>query len=126
MAKKGISDGVVHKISSYDDSSAPHWLPADLKKALISDPKALSAWKDITPLARNEWICWTISVKKPETRKDHVRRVVSELKEGKRRPCCWIGCRHTTTARLTHGRTHRTDKPVSPSVRGILNKRNKK
>lgn len=71
-----------------------HKLPADLQKALISSPKALEAWGDITPLARNEWICWTISVKKSETRKDHVRRVVSELIEGKRRPCCWAGCPH--------------------------------
>ena len=77
-----ISSGVVHK------------LPSDLQKALTASPKALAAWEDITPLARNEWICWTISVKKTETRKDHVRRVVSELIEGIRRPCCWPGCSH--------------------------------
>ena len=100
MTKK-ISGGTVHD------------LPADLKKALAADPKALLAWEDITPLARNEWICWTISVKTAETRADHVRRVVSELKEGIRRPCCWIGC------------IHRTDKAISPSVRGILSKRSK-
>lgn len=82
MTKKEISEGVVHE------------LPTDLRKALISDTKALAAWEDITPLARNEWICWTISVKKPETRKEHVNRVVSELKEGMRRPCCWAGCIH--------------------------------
>lgn len=82
MAKKGISDGVVHKV------------PADLRKELVSDPAARAKWEDITPLARNEWICWTISVKKPETRKEHVLRVRSELKEGVRRPCCWAGCPH--------------------------------
>ncbi len=71
-----------------------HNLPMDLRKALASDPKALAAWEDLTPLARNEWICWTISVKKAETRKEHVARVVSELKEGMRRPCCWAGCMH--------------------------------
>ena len=65
-----ISGGVVHN------------LPADLRKALASDVKALAAWEDITPLARNEWICWTISVKKDETRGQHVERVCSELKEG--------------------------------------------
>jgi uncharacterized protein YdeI (YjbR/CyaY-like superfamily) len=89
-------------------SGTAHTLPADLKKALLASSKALVAWEDITPLARNEWICWTISVKTPETRKDHVRRVCSELIEGKRRPCCWIGC------------IHRTDKSISPSVKGIL------
>ena len=91
-----------------------HELPADLRKALISDSKALRAWEDITPLARNEWICWTISVKKEETRKEHVGRVVSELKEGMRRPCCWMGC------------THRTDKSIGPSQKFVLGKRFKK
>jgi hypothetical protein len=98
---KIISGGVVHD------------LPSDLRQALTADPKALAAWEDITPLARNEWICWTISVKTPETRKNHVERVVSELKEGMRRPCCWVGC------------IHRTDKSISPSIQGILNKRTK-
>jgi hypothetical protein len=94
-------------------SGTVHTLPVDLRKALAASAKALAKWEDITPLARNEWICWTISVKTPETRKDHVRRVVSELIEGMRRPCCWIGC------------THRTDKSISPSVREILKKRSK-
>ena len=71
-----------------------HDLPADLKKALASDAKALETWEDITPLARNEWICWVISVKKLETRKQHIERVRTELKEGMRRPCCWPGCPH--------------------------------
>ena len=71
-----------------------HNLPADLRKALASDAKALAAWEDITPLARNEWICWTISVKKVGTRRQHVERVCSELREGMRRPCCWPGCPH--------------------------------
>jgi hypothetical protein len=91
-----------------------HTLPPDLKKALLSDKKALAAWEDITPLARNEWICWTISVKTDDTRKDHVKRVVSELKDGMRRPCCWVGC------------IHRTDKKVSKSVQWVLDKRAKK
>ena len=69
-------------------------IPADLQKGLTSNKEALLAWEDITPLARNEWICWTISVKKEDTRKDHVRRVVKELTEGMRRPCCWAGCPH--------------------------------
>jgi hypothetical protein len=95
-------------------SGTVHTLPADLKKALVASPKELAAWEDISPLARNEWICWTISVKQEATRKDHVKRVVSELIEGMRRPCCWIGC------------IHRTDKSLSPSVRGILFDKKKK
>lgn len=102
MATKDISSGTVHEV------------PADLRDAVTSDPEALAAWEDLTPLARNEWICWTISVKKPETRKQHVERVCTELKEGMRRPCCWMGC------------IHRTDKPVSPSVQYVLNRHSKK
>lgn len=102
VAKDNISSGVVHE------------LPSDLREALASDEKALAAWENITPLARNEWICWTVSVKQQKTRGEHVSRVVSELKEGIRRPCCWAGC------------IHRTDKPISPSVQYLLNRRIKK
>lgn len=82
IERRGVATGVVHEV------------PPDLTQALVSDPGALERWNDLTPLARNEWICWTISVKKAETRADHVRRVVAELNEGKRRPCCWPGCHH--------------------------------
>ena len=91
-----------------------HPLPPDLKKALASDLKALALWEDITPLARNEWICWTISVKSPEKRQEHIDRVRSELKEGMRRPCCWIGC------------THRKDKALSRSQKWVLGRKSKK
>ncbi len=77
-----ISTGVVHKV------------PEDLYEALISDESALERWEDLTPLARNEWICWVITTKKMETRKNHIERVITELMEGKRRPCCWAGCIH--------------------------------
>jgi hypothetical protein len=91
-----------------------HSVPADLKKALSAVPAALEKWQSLTLLARNEWICWNISVKQAETRKNHIARTVNELQLGKRRPCCWIGC------------IHRTDKPISPSVQGILNKQKRK
>jgi uncharacterized protein YdeI (YjbR/CyaY-like superfamily) len=98
---KKVSSGVAHNV------------PSDLKEALLSDSKAHALWESLTPLARNEWICWVVSVKREETRKEHVDRVVPELKDGMRRPCCWIGC------------VHRKDKAVSPSVQSILNKRKK-
>ena len=75
-------------------SRMPHAIPPDLRKALASSKAAWAAWLDITPLARNEWICWTISVKKPETRKYHIERAREDLIAGKRRPCCWAGCPH--------------------------------
>lgn len=71
-----------------------HKLPADLQKALAARKGTLVAWENLSPLARNEWICWVTFVKRDETRKDHVKRTITELKEGKRRPCCWIGCPH--------------------------------
>jgi len=91
-----------------------HTIPEDLKKALLSDSKALTLWESLTPLARNEWICWTVSVKRPETRKEHVERVITELKDGMRRPCCWLGC------------IHRKDKKVIPSVQAVLARQSRK
>jgi hypothetical protein len=102
MTENDISSGVVHEV------------PVDLREALTSDPEALAAWENLTPLARNEWICWTISVKKPETRKQHIERLCTDLKKGTRRPCCWYGC------------VHRTDKPVSPSVQNLVLNRQRK
>ncbi len=102
LGKKPISRGTAHP------------LPKDLGEALARDEQAQETWESLTPLARNEWICWVISVKKEETRREHVVRTVKELKEGIRRPCCWIGC------------IHRRDKAISPSVAGILKKRKTK
>ena len=82
MTKKAIATGVVHRV------------PADLRKTLTSTPAARAAWEDITPLARNEWICWVESAKKLKTRIHRIERTRGELMEGKRRPCCWAGCIH--------------------------------
>ncbi len=82
MSRKNVFSGVVHA------------LPTDLENALISDPHALTTWEDITPLARNEWICWTESAKKAETRSRRIEWGCLNLREGKRRPCCWPGCSH--------------------------------
>ncbi len=71
-----------------------HTLPEDFKKAIVGDRAAREVWEDITPLARNEWICWVISGKKAETRDIRIKKALSKLKEGMRRPCCWAGCIH--------------------------------
>ena len=71
-----------------------HIIDVNLKGALNANPEALATWGDITPLARNEWICWIESAKKPETRSKRINWGCSSLEEGKRRPCCWPGCRH--------------------------------
>ena len=71
-----------------------HKIPVDLRKVLSSALMARVAWEKITPLARNEWICWIESARKPETRRHRIERTQTELVEGKRRPCCWAGCSH--------------------------------
>lgn len=82
MPAKGISSGTIHKI------------PSDLQKAVLSVPKVKALWEDVTPLARNEWICWVISGKKAETRNIRIEKAISKMKGGMRRPCCWAGCPH--------------------------------
>lgn len=77
-----VSGGVVHE------------LPEELKAVLLASEALRLRWEDLTPLARNEWICWVTSAKKDETRQVRIRRLREELKEGKRRPCCWPGCSH--------------------------------
>jgi uncharacterized protein YdeI (YjbR/CyaY-like superfamily) len=71
-----------------------HELPTDLRGALIEHAVALDAWKDITPLARNEFICWVEDAKQGKTRERRIRRTWEELEDGLRRPCCWPGCKH--------------------------------
>lgn len=84
-----------------------------MRKAILADKKMTQIWQNITPLARNEWICWTITVSKPETRAKHIVVMRDKMRKGERRPCCWIGC------------IHRTDKPMSPSVQWALSKSSK-
>ncbi len=89
-------------------------VPSDFAKVLQADDVLLEAWQSLTPLARNEWLCWVENAKLNETRARRITRTQAELAEGKRRPCCWMGC------------IHRTDKEIAPSVRGILEKKAKK
>lgn len=91
-----------------------HTLPADFKKAIISNPKVYALWENITPLARNEWICWVTSGIKAETRGIRIQKALPKMKSGMRRPCCWVGC------------IHRTDKPMSASVKWALSMQSKK
>ena len=69
-------------------------VPADLLKALTADAPALAAWEDLTPLARNEWICWVTSAKLEETQRRRITVGLDKMRKGMRRPCCWAGCPH--------------------------------
>jgi uncharacterized protein YdeI (YjbR/CyaY-like superfamily) len=71
-----------------------HDMPEDFEAALRLAPQALATWAEITPLARNEWICWITSPKKVETRTKRIAWGCENLRDGKRRPCCWAGCPH--------------------------------
>lgn len=82
MSKVQLKTGVVHRV------------PKDIHNALSLSQNIAHTWNNLTPLARNEWICWVTSVKKAETRAEHIRRLVEDLRAGKRRPCCWPGCPH--------------------------------
>lgn len=82
MTEDKLATGVVHSV------------PADLRETLMSCSTVIDTWNDLTPLARNEWICWVTSAKRSETRIKRIVRVKTELLDGKRRPCCWPGCPH--------------------------------
>jgi uncharacterized protein YdeI (YjbR/CyaY-like superfamily) len=75
-------------------SGTVHKLPDDFRKAILATPKVAALWQDITPLARNEWICWVTSGAKAETRGIRIQKGISKMKGGMRRPCCWAGCVH--------------------------------
>lgn len=81
MVGQRLLGGVVHEV------------PGDLR-VVLSEEVVRVVWNGLTPLARNEWICWVISVKRAETRAHHIERLREELLAGKRRPCCWPGCPH--------------------------------
>ena len=99
MLQTKLADGTAHK------------LPADMRKVILADKAMHKMWDDITPLARNEWICWTITVAKPETRAKHIRAMKDKMHKGERRPCCWVGC------------IHRADKPMSASQKWATNRK---
>lgn len=71
-----------------------HELPGDLRRALGSSAAARATWQDITPLARNEFICWIESAKAQATRERRIAVALDKLASGQRRPCCWPGCPH--------------------------------
>lgn len=79
---KEITAGILHEV------------PEDIEKALLSEVELIDRWNALTPIQRNEWICWVTIVKKAETRVHHIHRMIEELGEGKKQPCCWPGCPH--------------------------------
>jgi uncharacterized protein YdeI (YjbR/CyaY-like superfamily) len=71
-----------------------HELPADPRQALIVNGPALDAWKDITPLARNEFICWVEDAKQETTRERRIRRTQEGTGGRPAAALLLAGCRH--------------------------------
>jgi len=94
-----IGQGTVHQVSD------------DLRDALVADAALFGLWQGLTPLGRNEFICWVDNAKQAATRQRRIQRTCEELLEGKRRPCCWPGC------------IHRTDKAPSRWQQNVLSNR---
>ncbi|HPR08951.1 MAG TPA: YdeI/OmpD-associated family protein [Candidatus Saccharibacteria bacterium] len=80
---KQLSGGTVHPK-----------VPNDFAQAICAAPAVHALWEDITPLARNEWICWIEEAKQAETRTRRITVGISKMSGGMRRPCCWQGCSH--------------------------------
>ena len=102
MTKSALPGGVIHS------------LPDDLNKALTKTTQIENLWQGLTQLARNEFICWVSSPKQDKTRVKRIERAVEELLEGKKRPCCWVGC------------IHRIDKKPSKWQQDVLIDKNQK
>lgn len=62
-----------------DTAEVFHEMPSDIQKILKSRPEVREKWDNLTPLARNEWICWVTIVKKEETRLSHLERLQEDL-----------------------------------------------
>jgi Bacteriocin-protection, YdeI or OmpD-Associated len=73
-----------------------HNLPTDLASALTASDDIVALWENLTPLGRNEFICWVESAKQEKTRTRRIERTIEEISEGQKRPCCWVGCIHRT------------------------------
>ncbi|HEV2081691.1 MAG TPA: YdeI/OmpD-associated family protein [Brevundimonas sp.] len=97
-----FAEGTVHRAAD------------DMKSAIRADAAALALWQGLTPLGRNEFICWVEDAKQAKTRARRIARTLEEMQEGKRRPCCWSGC------------VHRDDKAPSPSQLFIASRKSAK
>lgn len=91
-----------------------HEPSADMSEALTGSAEVAGLWESLTPIGRNEFICWVEDAKREQTRARRIRRTVEELLEGRKRPCCWAGC------------IHRSDKKPGKWQRDVLIKKKSK
>ncbi|MBX3388569.1 MAG: DUF1905 domain-containing protein [Phycisphaeraceae bacterium] len=90
-ARTKIGDEVSLEITPLAPDQEPEpEVPPDFRKALAAAPKeAQLAWKEITPVARRDWIQFMTSGKRAETRTLRIEKACDMLANGKRRPCCF-------------------------------------
>lgn len=86
--KTGDGDVVVLEVVPRVDWPEPT-IPKDFQDALDDAPDISEFWKEITPMARWEWVRWINATKNPETRRRRIHVGISKLRSGKRRPCCF-------------------------------------
>lgn len=91
LKKAGLKPGAAAEVELEPMAEWPEpQVPADLAAALSSaPPKIRSLWKEITPMARWEWVRWVNATRNPDTRRRRVEVTISKMKSGKRRPCCF-------------------------------------
>ena len=87
-------------MSSKLSGGLAHQLPNDLGKEL-TEKDITSLWENLSPIARNEFICWIEDAKQEKTRVKRIIRTVEHLLEGTKRPCCWVGWIHRTDKKLS-------------------------
>ena len=56
-----------------------HEMPADLANALCDSKETTQLWENLTPIGRNEFICWIEDAKQEKTRMKRISRTLEEL-----------------------------------------------
>ena len=82
-----MTEKITHKTAYHD-------VPKSVLLLLNKDDELTQLWNGLTEIQRNEWACYATTGAKPETREKHVKRMMSDMKNGKKTPCCWPGCPH--------------------------------
>jgi hypothetical protein len=87
----GVQSGDIVQVEVTTSSIWPEpSLPQDLTEALKSAPqKVHEKWRDITPMARWEWVRWIDATANQETRVLRIEKTISKLNGKHRRPCCF-------------------------------------